>query len=202
MTTNSKDLFWSDFWIGSQANYGDISGSNRIKVDWHKNGMIRPNLETNHTRKEWDQIFKIFKDTCSFYNPNLFRDIYWARPGTKEEGLWSWITLEQTQKLDKKWWSISILEGNSEHSKVTNHFLDISRTCLNHLQAFSCPEMHVTDPRLASPSLNRILQFTHDYPLLNTTLCLYDHLECFGLRNFVFWCINDELPLLGFMLAF
>ena len=75
MTKNSKYLFWFDFWTESQDNSVGISGSNRIKVDWHKNGMIRPNLETNHTKEEWDQIFKNSKDTSGFYNPNSFKGI-------------------------------------------------------------------------------------------------------------------------------
>ena len=124
MTNNSKDLFWSDFWTGSQANYVDISGSNRIKVDWHKNGMIRPNLETNHTRKEWDQIFKIFKDTCSFYNPNSFRDIYWAQSGTKQRASSRGKHKEELKFLAKIGESDFSIETNSKHSNTSNRILE------------------------------------------------------------------------------
>ena len=75
MVNNSKDLFWLDFWIESQSNYASLSRSNQIKANWHKNGMIKPNLEGYHTTWKLNQIFKNCKDTSGFYNPNSFKDI-------------------------------------------------------------------------------------------------------------------------------
>ena len=139
MTNNSKDLFWSDFLIESKSNYVGIAGSIRIKGDWSKSGMIWPNLETNHTKEEWDQIFKNFKDTCCFYNPNSFKGIHGAWTSTKTEARSRGRHKEKLKFLAKVGESDFNIETNSGHSKAHKRFLDISWNKQDQLHASSHP---------------------------------------------------------------